>query len=339
MLNRHTFRNWKFLLTIGSGLALWSTRLNAQAAPPVVLHIDVENIVQYCGNVSDYSQLAATPSQLTCSLRTFGEVINIADVVAVNGKPAKGTWEFMARSTNLRTTPTTGQAIADTVRNGPFVDSLEILQADGSPVGSIMTLGAISGPPTPGAPLDSVGGNGAIAGGTGAYIGMRGQRGGTGVSVPARNTSMAEDPANRRIYGGGKQTLEYLLIPMSRPTIITTITGPAVVHSSDFTPVTATNPAKEGEILSLFATDLGPVRPGVDPGKPFPATPLAVVNSPIDVTVNGTSAEVIGAAGYPGSTNGYQVNFRVPPGAGKGTVTLQLSAAWIPSSAVSISVQ
>lgn len=52
--------------------------------------------------------------------------------------------------------------------------------------------------------------------------------------------------------------------------------------------------------LSLFATGVGPTRASLTPGQPFPSSPLAVVNSPIDVTVNGKSAEVLAAVGYPG---------------------------------------
>src|SRR5690242_4293063 len=33
---------------------------------------------------------------------------------------------------------------------------------------------------------------------------------------------------------------------------------------------------------------------------------------PVEVTVNGKSAEVLAAVGYPGAIGGYQVNFRVP---------------------------
>jgi uncharacterized protein (TIGR03437 family) len=129
------------------------------------------------------------------------------------------------------------------------------------------------------------------------------------------------------------------LIPMSRPSITTTPGGPAVVHSSDFTPVTAAKPAAAGEILSVFVADLGPVRPDVHPGTPFPASPLAVVNSPVAVSLNGASTEVIGAVGFPGSTNGYQVNFRVPADAARGTASLQVSAAWVASSPVNIVIQ
>jgi uncharacterized protein (TIGR03437 family) len=103
--------------------------------------------------------------------------------------------------------------------------------------------------------------------------------------------------------------------------------------------VTASKPATAGEILSLFATGLGPTRASLTPGQPFPSSPLAVVNSPIDVTVNGESAEVLAAVGYPGSVDGYQVNFRVPPDISPGAATIQITAAWIPGAPVSITVK
>ncbi len=84
-----------------------------------------------------------------------------------------------------------------------------------------------------------------------------------------------------------------------------------------------------GEILSLFATGLGPVSPAVDLGQPFPSSPVATVNSPIEVMVNGKAAEVLGAVGLPGAVDGYQVNFRVPPDTAKGPASIQVSAAWI----------
>jgi uncharacterized protein (TIGR03437 family) len=150
---------------------------------------------------------------------------------------------------------------------------------------------------------------------------------------------MAEDPANRRINGGGTIRFFLHVIPVTTPQIATTAGGPAVTHSSDFSLVTASKPAAAGEILSLFATGLGPTNPGVDPGQPFPSNPAAAVNSPVDVTVNGKPAEVLGAVGYPGVVDGYQVNFRVPPDTGKGLAAIQVSAAWVASTAVNITVQ
>ena len=62
-------------------------------------------------------------------------------------------------------------------------------------------------------------------------------------------------------------------------------------------------------------------------------------SGPVEVTVNGKAAEVLAAVGYPGATEGYQVNFRVPSDIPKGASTLQVSAAWIAGSPVNIPVQ
>ena len=157
--------------------------------------------------------------------------------------------------------------------------------------------------------------------------------------IPIRNTSIQEDPANRRTNGGGRIRIIVSLIPMFTPEIVTTASGPAVVHSSDSTVVTFAKPAKSGEVLTLYATGLGPTRPALEPGKVFSTNPLQVANSPIEVTVGGQPAEVLYAGGYPGTTDGFQVNVRLPSGLAPGTTTLQLSAAFIPGRAVSIPVQ
>jgi hypothetical protein len=306
----------------------------------VVLRVELENYVQYCGNVSDYSKLASDANRVPCSLRTFGKVIALADVVAVNGRPAKGTLNFSAYSTNVRTAPTPGQATGDAIRNGPVFETLELLHPDGTPIGTLVDVGMAGGSAPPGSPSELTGGNFAIVGGTGAFLGARGQRGAGGSQMmPTRNASMAEDPVNRRSHGGGKMTWIWWVIPMSWPEIKATATGPAIVHSRDFTLVSTASPAKEGEILSLFATGLGPVRGPFELGKPFPASPLAVVNSPVDVLVNGMAADVLAAVGYPGSTDAYQVNFRVPAGVSRGTASIEVIVAWIPGTPISIPIQ
>mgnify|MGYP000928180311 CR=1 FL=1 len=63
------------------------------------------------------------------------------------------------------------------------------------------------------------------------------------------------------------------------------------------------------------------------------------LGSPAQVTVNGVEAEVIGAAGFPGSANGYQVNFRVPSNTASGNASLQISSAWIPGTPVRLAIQ
>ena len=129
------------------------------------------------------------------------------------------------------------------------------------------------------------------------------------------------------------------LIPLSRPEVVATANGPAVVHASDFTLVTGAKPARPGEVLTLFASGLGPTRPGVDPGQPFTTDPLQVVNSPVELTINEKLAEVLYAGGYPGAVDRYQVNLRVPEGTTAGLATVQLTSAWIAGPEVRIVVQ
>ena len=128
------------------------------------------------------------------------------------------------------------------------------------------------------------------------------------------------------------------LIPMTRPEVATSASGPAVFHA-DFSPVNAAKPAKAGEVLIMKATGLGPTVPGVDPGQPFPTDATQQVNSPVDVTVNGQSAEIINKIGWPGLVDTYRVDFRVLDGTPSGTATLQVTAAFIPGHEVSIPVQ
>jgi len=97
-----------------------------------------------------------------------------------------------------------------------------------------------------------------------------------------------------------------------------------------------------GEWLILSATGLGPTRPRIDPGKPFPRWVSGkehLVNSPVEVIVNGKAAQVISAIGWPGQTNVYRVDFRVPEGTAAGTATLGLSVAWIDGPEVKIPVR
>ena len=185
------------------------------------------------------------------------------------------------------------------------------------------------------------GGNLTIAGGTGAFLGARGQLG--AVAAPpgvlaARSASITEDPANRRRNGGGTQRWVVHVIPMSWPQIVTTASGPVLFHA-DFSPVTTAKPARTGEVLIVKATGLGPTVPGINPGQPFPTDALQQVNSPVAVAVNGQAAEVINSIGWPGLMDTYRVDFRLPAGATGGAAAIQVSAAWVAGSSVNIRIQ
>ena len=194
----------------------------------------------------------------------------------------------------------------------------------------------------PGSPAGASQHNFTVSGGTGAFLGVRGQASFKQQSVAGRAVSMMEDPAYRRVNGGGRRAEIFHLIPMVWPEVMSLPSGPAIYHGDDFSPVTAEKPARAGEMLIMSVSGLGPVRPNLDPGKPFP--PLAeakvhVVNSPVEVTVNGKAALVVNALGWWSMNNVYRVDFRVPDGTAAGTATLGLSVAWINGPEVKIPVR
>ncbi len=305
-----------------------------QAPQPVILTIDLENFVEYRADTSDLAQYgsnaALTPPAAVLSSHDFYVATGLGDIVAINGQPAKGLYAMRSRSIVTDPNPGAGGAIADVARAAIREEVFEILSASGNPVGSLMGLGLSGGAPPPGAPAAQTGVNFAVIGGTGAFVGVRGTSGSGGGQ--ARGASITEDPRNRRSNGGGKSRRILTLYPMSAPQIA------AIAHSGDFSAVSASSPASPGEILSVFARGLGPTNPGIDPGQPF-STAAQVVNSPVQVTVNGRPAEVLAAVGYPGAVDGYQVNFRLPSDTPKGVAAIQVSAAWIPGAPATITVQ
>jgi len=312
------------------------------------LVVGLENVVEYQVDTSDLSKWGTNPNSTTGKIaQGMGvgcagvPVMAYGDIVSVNGAPARGTYVSRAVAVCMSPTPTAGLfAMADISANSLRDETYYILQSDGAtPIGTIMVNG-LNGNVSPRPPGPPVGGqNYTIVGGTGAFLGARGQKGnGTGSAINVRLASITEDAANRRQNGGGRGSFTFYVVPMFRPEVVITPNGPAVTHS-DFSLVSAAKPAAAGEILSLFATGLGPTRTSLAPGQPFPSSPLAVVNSPIDVTVSGKSAEVLGAVGSPGAVDSYQVNFRVPPDMSPGAATIQISAAWIPGAPVSIAVK
>ena len=208
-------------------------------------------------------------------------------------------------------------------------------------IGDIVAAGLGTGNAPPGAPRAVTQGNVAIVGGTGAFLGARGQSGQTvtAQTIADRQASMSEDPANRRKHGGGGRTRFLMHVtPLARPEIVMAPSGPAIFHS-DFSLVNVAKPARAGEVLILVATGLGPTRPGVDPGTPFPADPLAEVNSPLGVTVNGRPAEILLSIGRPNTIDRYRVDIRVPEGTTSGLATLHLTTAWIAGPQVTVPVQ
>lgn len=329
-------------IDLGRRIAMWTLFASFPClaqAPATELKIDVSNLVLYNYDTFDTTQFGTNPSRTSVPMKTYNFHITIGDITAVGAAPAKGT--LLCRSVPMfvvRPNPTAGaQAIGDISRNMMDDCAVEILANDGTAVETVFFGGLFGGSPPPGAPSSSTMSNLIITGGTGALLGVRGQAG--HVQFSPRVASVTEDPANRRANGGGAASIVLQLLPMFRPEVVSTPGGPAVVHSSDFSLVTAAKPAKAGEILALFATGLGPTNPSVPFGQPFPAGSSQPITAPAALAVNGSPAEILYAGSYPGAVNGYQVNFRVPAGTPSGTATLRLTVGFIAGSTVTIPMQ
>src|SRR5260370_10707448 len=180
-------RYWKTALATALCAAACSQLSLAQVAAPSILQIDIANHVLYFGD-SDISKFGTDPNITThVPLKSFERGVGIADIVAVNGQRVMGTHVRDAGGNALRTAPSPGNAIADTVRNGLAVATFEILKSDGTPIGTIIAIGLAGGDAAPGSPSSVTGNNFVITGGTGAFLGVRGQMG------------VAANPAGRRV--------------------------------------------------------------------------------------------------------------------------------------------
>jgi hypothetical protein len=308
----------------------------SQDGQVTVLNVQAANAVQYHDDLTDPLKIATQPGVTPrANVVNFYRLIDVSDVVSVNGAPANGLIGFHGVGINSAPAPAPGQAIGDVARSALYQFNLDLVQADGTPIGTIVGMGLGGGVPPPGVPPGA--GSLAIIGGTGAFLGAKGQFSYTGSG--SRRASMAEDPASRRIDGGGASSWYIELIPMVRPQVTALPEGPAIYHGADFSLVTATSPARAGETLIINATGLGPVQGQTSLGGTFPADPLATVNSPVDVLVNGNRAEVINKVGWPGTTDRYRIDFRLPQSIGSGMTPIQLSVAWVMGPAVKIPVQ
>jgi hypothetical protein len=296
------------------------------AEQPVVITIDTEDSVLYRGDIFDLSKLAKDPKPTTSVNTAFLTSVSVGDVRTVNGQPAKGIASYQVLALPFRANPQPGQFIADMDSGGFYQCIWQIVSPDGKYIGTLYDSGTSPGP------------DHSIIGGSGAFLGMTGVHLMMQMVANPRGASTSEDPANRRLNGGGKVRTVFYLYPRSHPTVVTTPSGPAVVHQ-DGKLVSSSNPAQAGETLTLYATGLGPTTPAVASGQPFPQGAASLANAPVEVLVSGKSSGVLYAGGYPGAIDGYQVNFQLPAALSPGSAALQLTVAWIPGPTIMIATK
>lgn len=123
-------------------------------------------------------------------------------------------------------------------------------------------------------------------------------------------TNLPLGPADLAVTRGSNVTHRAVNIVAARPGIFFVNGVPAVTHASDFSLVTAANPAHPGEYLAIFCSGLGAVNPAVQEGQP---APLASLVAQAFAVVGGRQVNVQYAGTAPGTVGLYQVNFQLPP--------------------------
>jgi uncharacterized protein (TIGR03437 family) len=116
----------------------------------------------------------------------------------------------------------------------------------------------------------------------------------------------------------------FAMPPAVAPGIFTLGDGSgAVQHASDYSFVTPSNPAEKGEVIIIYTTGLGRVRPAVPSGTgatgPVPIQPecrLPYTNLSLDVLYAGLT---------PGFVGLYQVNIRLPESIPSGNLDLYIT--------------
>ena len=318
--------------------AVFAATVLAETPRTVVLDVVIDNLVNYRFDVADALKRGVVPTRVDpIPDRAFLEFYSIGDIIQVNGKPAKGMWTNWGVVTGFSLNPSPGNAVANIETGAPLFCNLTFYTDKGAFVGALFDGGGGAGTSATAH---------AITGGSGVFVGARGQKQGGTQPDPTRpvirRASAAEDPAQRHTLGGGSHRFLVHLIPSIYPEIVSTPDGPGVFHAEDFSLVTQAKPAHSGETLIIRARNLGFTTPNVPLGQPFPAWPgnsSPEVNADVDVTFNGAPGEVYYKIGWPGEVGIYRVDLRVPSGVSPGMANVQLTAGWVPSEVVRIPVQ
>ncbi len=131
-------------------------------------------------------------------------------------------------------------------------------------------------------------------------------------------TPLGPQPVSVSVNGASSNALSLGTIA-NAPAIFFFTSGGVIVRNSDFTVITAENPARAGDILVMFLTGMGQTTPPLRTGELAPVAPLANTAA-VTVTIGGQNAEVLYSLATPGLAGVYQTAVRVPAGVSAGSV-------------------
>jgi uncharacterized protein (TIGR03437 family) len=136
---------------------------------------------------------------------------------------------------------------------------------------------------------------------------------GCGVSVVVFNNGVPSEPV-------------VVNSPIASPGIFTVAgTTGVIAHSLTNQLITAAAPADSGEVVSIYATGLGPIFPGPADGEPAPADPP--IKGPVPaVSIGGLNAQVLRSILAPGLVGVNQVDVQIPASVSSGSVDVYIGA-------------
>jgi uncharacterized protein (TIGR03437 family) len=156
-------------------------------------------------------------------------------------------------------------------------------------------------------------------------------RGATSAVVKVSIGDTSSDVVTIPINDYAPAVFEYPEVSTGRPLAAVLDSGNSLVGTG--------NPAKRNDVVQIYVNGLGPVDNQPATGDPSPSQPLATTRVVPEVTIGGQRAEVLFSGLTPGIVGLYQVNARVPAGAGSGLQSLVITANGIVSKTVMLPIQ
>jgi uncharacterized protein (TIGR03437 family) len=111
-------------------------------------------------------------------------------------------------------------------------------------------------------------------------------------------------------------------------------------ENSNFSLVSASNPAHAGDVLVFYTTGMGQTSPALATGQTTPEGPPFYNTAPVTVSMGGVSQSAIYSIASPPYVAGlYQLAFTVPSGLGSGSVPVVATSGGLQSNTVMVPVQ
>ncbi len=138
---------------------------------------------------------------------------------------------------------------------------------------------------------------------------------------------------------GALTSPDTIVLSPVQPGVVGFADGRIIAQHSDFSLITAANPARPGEPVVMYLLGMGLTDIPVATGALAPSSPLARLQVEPEVTVDGEAVEIFFAGLTPGGVGLYQINFRIPRDARTGDLNVIVKQGDVVSNAASVPVK